>query len=74
LLVNAGNDRRGPGRLTIRAADPALTPYAGLSIIGELARSTRLAELIDAELATAAGAALPGGAYPRDRTRADSRR
>lgn len=50
------NDRRGPGRLQIRADDPALTPYAGLAIVGELARSTRLVELIDAELGTVAGA------------------
>jgi hypothetical protein len=58
LRVNAGNDGRGPGWLTIRADDPALTPYAGLAIVGELARSTRLVELIDAELGTVAGAAL----------------
>jgi hypothetical protein len=58
LPVNAGNDRRGPGRLTIRADDPALTPYAGLAIVGELARSTRLVELIDAELGAVAGAAV----------------
>lgn len=58
MRVNAGNDRRGPGRLTIRADDPALTPYAGLAIVGELARSTRLVELIDAELGTVAGPAV----------------
>ncbi len=58
MRVNAGNDGRGPGRLTIRADDPALTPYAGLAIVGELARSTRLVELIDAELGATAGAAV----------------
>jgi hypothetical protein len=50
LRVNAGNDVSGPGRLLIRADDPNLTPYAGLAIVGELARRTRLIELIDAEL------------------------
>lgn len=55
MRVNAGNDRRGPGRLQIRADDPTLTPYAGLAIVGELARSTRLVQLIDAELATVPG-------------------
>jgi len=34
----------------IRADDPSLTPYAGLAIVGELARRTRLVELVDAEL------------------------
>jgi hypothetical protein len=50
LRVNAGNDATGPGRLEIRADDPSLTPYAGLAIVGELARRTRLVELVDAEL------------------------
>jgi hypothetical protein len=50
LRVNADNDATGPGRLEIRADDPSLTPYAGLAIVGELARRTRLVELIDAEL------------------------
>lgn len=43
-------DRR-PGRILVRADDPSLTPYAGLAIVGELARRLGLAELIDAELA-----------------------
>ncbi|MGH2847519.1 MAG: hypothetical protein ACRDL0_16130, partial [Thermoleophilaceae bacterium] len=43
-------DRR-PGRIVVRADDPALTPYAGLAVSGELARRLGLAELIDAELA-----------------------
>ena len=58
MRVNAGNDGRGPGRLRVRADDPALTPYAGLAIVGELAHSTRLVELINAELGTVAGAAV----------------
>jgi hypothetical protein len=49
LRVNAGNDDSAPGRLLIRADDPNLSPYAGLAIVGELARGTRLIELIDAE-------------------------
>jgi DDE family transposase len=57
LRVNAGNDGRGSGRLAIRADDPSLSPYAGLAIVGEVARSTRLVELIDAELGAAAGVA-----------------
>jgi hypothetical protein len=50
LRVNADNDATGPGRLEIRADDPSLTPYAGLAIVGELVRRTRLVELIDAEI------------------------
>lgn len=41
---------RGPGRIEFRADDPSLTPYAGLAVSGELVRSLRLVELIDAEL------------------------
>jgi hypothetical protein len=55
LRVNDGNDATGPGRLLFRADDPSLTPYAGLAIVGELARRTRLVELIDAELAAVPG-------------------
>lgn len=50
MRVKADNDATGRGRLEIRADDPSLTPYAGLAIVGELARRTRLVELIDAEL------------------------
>src|SRR5436305_8385610 len=39
------------GRIVVRADEPALTPYAGLAVSGELARRLGLAELIDAELA-----------------------
>lgn len=46
----AKRDRR-PGRILVRADDPSLTPYAGLAIVGELARRLGLAELIDGELA-----------------------
>ena len=58
MRVNAGNDARGPGRLQIRADDPALTPYAGLAIVGELVRGTRLVELVNAELGVVAGVAV----------------
>jgi len=51
LRVNASNDATGPGRLVIRADDPNLTPYAGLAIVGQLVRRTRLVELVDGELA-----------------------
>jgi hypothetical protein len=50
LRVNADHGDGGPGRLVIRADDPNLTPYAGLAIVGELVRRTRLVELIDAQL------------------------
>jgi len=45
-----GNGGRGAGRIEFRADDRSLTPYAGLAISGELARSLRLVELVDAEL------------------------
>lgn len=50
LKVNAVNRREGPGRLEIRADDPALTPHAGLALTGELCRRLGLIELIDAEI------------------------
>ena len=49
--MSAVNRRRGPGRIEFRADDPSLTPYAGLAVSGELCRSLRLVELVDAELA-----------------------
>jgi Transposase DDE domain group 1 len=55
LRVNASDCDRGPGRLRFRADDPALTPYGGLAVVGELARRTRLVELIDAELGAVRG-------------------
>jgi len=51
LRVTGVNAVRRPGRITVRADDPSLTPYAGLAVSGELARRLGLAELIDAELA-----------------------
>ena len=47
------NSVRGVGRIEFRADDPSLTPYAGLAVSGELCRSLRLVELVDAELAAA---------------------
>jgi hypothetical protein len=54
LGVNGGNGGRRVGRLEIRADDPSLTPFAGLAVTGELVRSLRLVELIDAEIAAEA--------------------
>jgi DDE family transposase len=51
LGVNNGNGDKRVGRLEIRADDPSLTPFAGLAVSGELVRSVRLVELIDAEIA-----------------------
>ena len=51
--VMTRNPDRGPGRIEFRADDPSLTPYAGLAVSGELARSLRLVEVVDAELAAA---------------------
>jgi hypothetical protein len=48
------NRDRGPGRIEFRADDPSLTPYAGLAVSGELCRSLRLVQLVDAELAAVA--------------------
>jgi hypothetical protein len=42
---------RSAGRIVFRADDEALTPYAGLVCVGELARRTGLVELVDGELA-----------------------
>lgn len=50
LRVTSGNVSRRIGRITVRADDPSLTPYAGLAVSGELARRLGVAELIDAEL------------------------
>jgi Transposase DDE domain group 1 len=51
LRVTAGNAARCTGRITVRADERSLTPYAGLAVSGELARRLGVAELIDAELA-----------------------
>jgi hypothetical protein len=50
VRVTASNPGRRLGRITVRADDRSLTPYAGLAVSGELARRVGLAELIDAEL------------------------
>jgi hypothetical protein len=51
LRVTTGNPARRLGRITVRADERSLTPYAGLAVSGELARRVGLAELIDGELA-----------------------
>ena len=48
--VTALNGGRRRGRIVIGESDPSLCRYAGLVVIGELARRLRLVELIDAEL------------------------
>jgi hypothetical protein len=48
------NPDRGPGRIEFRADEPSLTRYAGLAVSGEVCRSLRLVELVDAELSAAA--------------------
>src|SRR5512144_1727909 len=50
--VTIGHGDSGPGRIVFRADDEALTPFAGLVCVGELARRSGLVELIDAELAS----------------------
>jgi Transposase DDE domain group 1 len=49
--VTAIHGDRGPGRIVFRADDDALTPFAGLVCVGELARRTGMVELLDGELA-----------------------
>lgn len=51
MRVKSGKRDRRPGRIVVRADDPSLTPYAGLAIVGELARRLGLAGLIDDALA-----------------------
>ena len=53
----AGNRDMAPGRIEFRADDPSLTRYAGLAISGEVCRTLRLTERIDAELAAVVGVA-----------------
>jgi hypothetical protein len=48
--VIIANGARGLGRIEFRADEPSLTPHAGLAVSGELCRSLRLVELVDAEL------------------------
>jgi Transposase DDE domain group 1 len=51
LGVTVGNHRRSRGRIVVGENDRSLVRYAGLAVVGELARRLRLVELIDAELA-----------------------
>lgn len=53
MRVNAFDCCRPVGRLRFQADDPTLTPFGGLAIVGELARRTRLVEILDGELAAA---------------------
>jgi len=48
--VSVVNAARGPGRLVVVADDRSLTPYAGLAVVGDLARRVDLGGLIDGEL------------------------
>lgn len=48
--VTAANHVRRRGRIVVGENDPSLVRYAGLAVIGELARRLRLVELINAEL------------------------
>ncbi|MGH2843740.1 MAG: IS1380 family transposase [Solirubrobacteraceae bacterium] len=49
--MTTSNAARRGGRITVRADERSLTPYAGLVVSGELARRLGVAGLIDAELA-----------------------
>ena len=51
MRVKRADRGRRPGRILVRAHDPTLTPYAGLAVVGGLARRLGLVGLIDAELA-----------------------
>jgi hypothetical protein len=51
LQVNAADGDRAPGRICFRADDEALTPFAGLAVVGALARRLGLVGVIDGELA-----------------------
>ena len=49
--MNRGYRVRSLGRIEFRADDEQLTPYAGLAVVGALARRLGLVGLIDGELA-----------------------
>ncbi|MCA1679476.1 MAG: IS1380 family transposase [Actinobacteria bacterium] len=49
--MNRGHRVRSLGRIEFRADDESLTPYAGLAVVGALARRLGLVGLIDGELA-----------------------
>ncbi|MCA1698646.1 MAG: IS1380 family transposase [Actinobacteria bacterium] len=49
--MNRGHRARRVGRIVFRADDERLTPFAGLAVIGAIARTLGLVSLIDGELA-----------------------
>lgn len=49
--MNHGHRVKAVGRIDFRADDAQLTPYAGLAVVGALARRLGLVSLIDGELA-----------------------
>ncbi len=51
MKVNAADRAKRVGRIVFRADDERLTPFAGLAVIGALARTLGLVGLIDGELA-----------------------
>lgn len=51
MRVNQQQRHKSSGRLEIRADEANLTPYAGLAVVGVIARRLRLCERIDGELA-----------------------
>jgi hypothetical protein len=51
LRVSDSDGFRRPGRIVFRADDERLTPFAGLAVIGAVARALGLVGLIDGELA-----------------------
>ena len=50
MKVSAVDCDKPVGRIEFRADEKSLTPYAGLAVVGALARRLGLVELIDAEL------------------------
>jgi len=51
LGVSAVDGDKPVGRIAFRADDERLTPFAGLAVVGQIARRLGLVELIDGELA-----------------------
>ena len=51
MKMNRGHRVRPLGRIDFRSDDESLTPYAGLAVVGALARRLGLVGLIDGELA-----------------------
>ena len=50
MKVSRGHRDKPVGRIEFRADEKGLTPYAGLAVVGAMARRLGLVELIDAEL------------------------